>query len=149
MGVGTGTRNPHPGMGHYAHRDGYNVLYGDWSAKWYGDPQQGIVYWTGRINDSGIIAPYQETVLGAMSGAYGYGKSLAVNGIMNGTDAGSSGTGWEVKPGTRDLSGKRYNENSVYYEDDALTVWHTFDMANGMDVDGKEPKDKFGNYPPK
>ena len=28
------------GMGFYAHRDGYNVLYGDWHARWYGDPQQ-------------------------------------------------------------------------------------------------------------
>jgi len=34
-----------PGMGFYGHRDGYNVLYGDWSAKWYGDPQQRIMYW--------------------------------------------------------------------------------------------------------
>lgn len=34
-----------PGMGWYAHRDGYNVLYGDWSAKWYGDPQQQIMWW--------------------------------------------------------------------------------------------------------
>ena len=34
-----------PGMGQYAHRDGYNVLYGDWSAKWYGDPEQRIIWW--------------------------------------------------------------------------------------------------------
>ena len=33
-----------PGYGYYAHRDGYNVLYGDWSAKWYGDPQQRIMW---------------------------------------------------------------------------------------------------------
>jgi prepilin-type N-terminal cleavage/methylation domain-containing protein len=33
------------GMGIYAHRDGYNVLYGDWSAKWYGDPQQRLIWW--------------------------------------------------------------------------------------------------------
>ncbi len=33
-----------PGYGRYAHRDGYNVLYGDWSASWYGDPQQRIMY---------------------------------------------------------------------------------------------------------
>jgi len=34
-----------PGYGVYAHRDGYNVLYGDWSAKWYGDPQQQLIWW--------------------------------------------------------------------------------------------------------
>jgi hypothetical protein len=33
------------GDGYYAHRDGYNVLYGDWSAKWYGDPQQRFIWW--------------------------------------------------------------------------------------------------------
>jgi len=34
-----------PGMGAYGHRDGYNVLYGDWHAKWYGDPQQQFIWW--------------------------------------------------------------------------------------------------------
>lgn len=33
-----------PGDGYYEHRDGYNVLYGDWSARWYGDPQQRIMW---------------------------------------------------------------------------------------------------------
>ena len=33
------------GNGWYAHRDGYNVLYGDWHAKWYGDPQQRFMWW--------------------------------------------------------------------------------------------------------
>jgi len=33
-----------PGYGIYAHRDGYNVLYGDWSAKWYGDPRKRILW---------------------------------------------------------------------------------------------------------
>jgi hypothetical protein len=33
-----------PGMAQYAHRDGYNVLYGDWSARWYGDPNQQIMW---------------------------------------------------------------------------------------------------------
>jgi hypothetical protein len=34
-----------PGDGYWGHRDGYNVLYGDWSAKWYGDPQQRLIWW--------------------------------------------------------------------------------------------------------
>ena len=33
------------GMGQEGHREGYNVLYGDWHAKWYGDPQQAIIWW--------------------------------------------------------------------------------------------------------
>jgi hypothetical protein len=32
------------GAGFLGHRDGYNVLYGDWSARWYGDPQQAIIW---------------------------------------------------------------------------------------------------------
>jgi hypothetical protein len=48
---GYGTRVPGPGFGFYAHRDGYNVLYGDWSAKWYGDPQQQIMWWPINLND--------------------------------------------------------------------------------------------------
>ena len=35
--------------GNQCHKDGYNVLYGDGHAAWYGDPQQRIVWW--RCND--------------------------------------------------------------------------------------------------
>ena len=35
---------PTVGYGNYAHQEGYNVLYGDWHAKWYGDPQQRIMW---------------------------------------------------------------------------------------------------------
>jgi len=34
-----------PGGGHYAHRTGYNVLYGDAHVAWYGDPQGRIAHW--------------------------------------------------------------------------------------------------------
>jgi len=43
---GRGQKTTDPGYGIYAHREGYNVLYGDWHAQWYGDPQQRIIYWT-------------------------------------------------------------------------------------------------------
>ena len=42
-----------PGFGKFAHRDGYNVLYGDYHAAWYGDPQQQIIYWPTQQNKSG------------------------------------------------------------------------------------------------
>ena len=32
--------------GMQAHREGYNVLYGDGHAAWYGDPQQQVIWWT-------------------------------------------------------------------------------------------------------
>ena len=34
-----------PGLGWHGHRDGYNVLYGDWSAKWLGDPKGRFLWW--------------------------------------------------------------------------------------------------------
>lgn len=34
-----------PGFGEYVHRDGYNVLYGDYGVRWYGDNEQRIIYW--------------------------------------------------------------------------------------------------------
>ena len=41
-----------PGMALYAHREGYNVLYGDGSANWFGDPQQKILWWSSQWNAS-------------------------------------------------------------------------------------------------
>ena len=35
-----------PGLGAWAHRDGYNVLYGDGAASWRGDPQQRMMWMT-------------------------------------------------------------------------------------------------------
>ena len=38
--------NPFPGRGAETHIEGYNVLYGDWHVKWYGDPEGQIIwYW--------------------------------------------------------------------------------------------------------
>jgi prepilin-type processing-associated H-X9-DG protein len=34
-----------PGMGWWAHKDGYNVLYGDGHAQFYGDPKQTMMWW--------------------------------------------------------------------------------------------------------
>ena len=33
------------GNGFYAHRDGYNVLFGDWSARWVGDADLRMMWW--------------------------------------------------------------------------------------------------------
>lgn len=44
-----------PGLAKWHHRDGYNVLYGDLSAAWYGDPQQRIAWWTGVDGTQGSL----------------------------------------------------------------------------------------------
>jgi len=41
---GTSTQHGVPGFGALAHREGYNVLYGDSHVAWYGDPQQTLMY---------------------------------------------------------------------------------------------------------
>ena len=46
---------PGPGEGWYGHREGYNVLYGDWHAKWYGDPTETIMFWP-FYSTSGVAA---------------------------------------------------------------------------------------------
>ena len=40
------------GIGLLGHRDGYNVLYGDGHAAWWGDPQQRIIWHTQSYNDT-------------------------------------------------------------------------------------------------
>ena len=40
-----------PGFGIAAHRDAYNVLYGDGSARLFGDPQESIVWHSSGLND--------------------------------------------------------------------------------------------------
>jgi len=36
-----------PGCGYYAHREGYNVLYGDGHVAWASDQQQRFIWWVG------------------------------------------------------------------------------------------------------
>ncbi len=40
-----------PGWGWYAHKDGYNVLYGDNHARWVGDGTQRILYYDDPISN--------------------------------------------------------------------------------------------------
>jgi prepilin-type processing-associated H-X9-DG protein len=48
-----------PGDGIFAHRQGYNVLYGDGSARWQGDPQGTLIWMTLPVGPhGGIDTPY-------------------------------------------------------------------------------------------
>ena len=44
------------GAGHMAHRDGYNVLYGAGNVRWYGDPQEHIMWEDYAPTDSSDMA---------------------------------------------------------------------------------------------
>jgi prepilin-type processing-associated H-X9-DG protein len=50
-----GALYPYPCDGLYAHKDGYNVLYGDGHGAWLGDPQQ---QWIWITNHAGRASPW-------------------------------------------------------------------------------------------
>jgi len=52
-----------PGVGDFAHRDGYNVYYGDNHAAWYGDPQRRIAWWQGSNTSSAYMRTLYTGVL--------------------------------------------------------------------------------------
>ena len=119
----TGEAWPHyePGEGAQGHRDGYNVLYGDGSARWHGDPQQRIAWHVMHDDTSGTIGRWE-------------GKSSASQWGLYANQL--SDVGYEPTYG----SGSRY----AYAHHGPVLLWHTMDAANGLDVDadeGVEPGD--------
>jgi len=102
------------GMGYYAHRDGYNVLYGDWSAKWYGDPEGRLMWWLydgpfyfGGANDGWWPQMHRAVCLNFVR------EWLGVHGLANPVAA-----------------------TDVTYETNkrAATMWHILDVFAGVDV---------------
>ena len=104
--------DPIVGDGYFAHRDGYNVLYGDWSAKWYGDPQELIMWW-----------PYMANA----GTAYLATGALQFNGLK-----------WYEGQDNVANYGAAPNMSTVsmnYYR--AEMIWHMLDTVNSVDVDAK------------
>ncbi len=103
------------GYGLLGHRDGYNVLYGDGSAKWIGDPQQQII-WHGQAYGS-------SSLVGAPEGQLQY--YLLANNLFQGTNAG--GVPFTNAAGVSDESNWNWRYSSA-------KVWHGFDAASGVDA---------------
>jgi hypothetical protein len=93
-----------PGYGNYAHRQGYNVLYGDWSAQWYEDADRQIMWWPDIADHPGWHGTYYYT--------------LAMNVV---TDYYTLN---ETPPVRHPPTGMR----------GAVAVWHRLDTHNGVDV---------------
>jgi len=93
------------GMGITAHRDGYNVLYGDWSAKWFGDPQQKIIWHSTGTNPSTLGGIPRDL----LSANFFYGQ-------------------WGPWCDSSGVSAAAVIQNN------AADVWHGFDTAAGVDV---------------
>ena len=88
---------------------------GDWSAKWYGDPQLQIMFWS---RDRAIFTSH-----------YGYYEhGMTCNTLL------------DIESRNYGAGGSRY----LYKEEKgAGYVWHLFDVANDVDVDVDEPRTSF------
>lgn len=94
-----------PGFGEFAHRDGYNVLYGDYSSRWYGDPKRRIAWWS-------------EHESGSASRDYGY--------YSKGLWSSAHYVAGQIPGGETDFpAGARMG---------MPLVWHQFDVAAGIDA---------------
>ena len=102
--------NPPAPLGHgwFAHREGYNVLYGDWHAKWYGDPQQRYIWWP--IVD--------------MHGAGYSGRAY----VFSACSTESTGVYWYER-----LDGIEPSQGA--FEECSVGAWHTLDVAADVDVE--------------
>jgi len=102
-----------PGMGNWAHKDGYNVLYGDGHIFWAGDPKQELMYW--QMNN----------VNGTRWGFLGLWNASISDWNFTSTDVpmGSGGSGGALGP---------------VYNNGSPMIWHRLDVAGGIDggVDG-------------
>ena len=111
-----------PGEGVYAHKEGYNVLYGDWHAKWLGDPKQQFIWWP----------EHEWADLNAACGsstANNWYQSMNVQ-----CNTGASGLNWftQLNGQTWDYwftatEGYNWKEGSGY-------AWHLLDVAGGVDA---------------
>jgi prepilin-type N-terminal cleavage/methylation domain-containing protein len=101
-----------PGDNGFTHREGYNVLYGDWGARWYGDAEQRIIWWDQRNNDYGDRDSNQIGFWTTTLCMFNY-TTLSFD-----TNSGRAG----YAPGSAN-----YRERSWY------TIWHYFDTAGNLD----------------
>jgi len=107
---------PPVGEGYYAHRDGYNVLYGDGHVRWYGDPQQQFMWWPAMYYD---FWPSSLRMLATLAnGTQGTGLTWWYN---------SDGSDWNWWSDPRQ-NRKVWNKGGTY-------AWHLLDVAAGIDVD--------------
>jgi len=93
------------GMGIASHREGYNVLYGDGRAKFYGDPQEGII-WGPQGTYWNTLSTFADGMLHTWASNYWYMQTYPYEGTID----------------------DRYSYSAVQ-------VWHRLDVAGGVDVD--------------
>ena len=140
-----------PGMGQYAHRDGYNVLYGDWSAKWYGDSEQRILWWPSCSQMGGAWKTWDTLRVCRTARNIILQWRFLDDGVPIRIDLGAPYNDTVIYAGPTEGGVHRYKDmdfmskfagwdgNDPAYLTDNVRIWHIFDQANGYDVDIDEP----------
>ena len=106
------------GEGHYGHRDGYNILYGDGHVVWYEDQEKQFLWWP-EIGAEQIMPTSYYT-------RYWY---WGVNTMCN---TGASGLGWWAMPdGSEWWATTRRASNAT---NSGTYAWHVLDNAADIDV---------------
>jgi len=113
--------NKEPGSVFWGHRDGYNVLYGDWSARWYGDPEERISWWKTYTYNGGDVREdnHNDAIYNICASTFS--DVEAVEGYSYPTDVAR-------------VSGSASSPVTSWYHKGGIAVWHTFDTAAGVDV---------------
>ena len=96
------------GMGMSAHRQGYNVLYGDWHATWWGDPNETLIW---HLQDDG------DSTTRAASNSF----TLASNGVCGENGGGFNRLGQQ-------------GVGQAHCQAHAFSVWHELDVSGGVDA---------------
>ena len=101
--------------GAQCHKDGYNALYGDNHAEWYGDPQQRIIWWEEKFYGGHMAGPAHP----------GTNKDWCARSYPN------------IGPSAQLSHYRRING--------AWLIWHTMDVSAGVDVDADYREGEYGN----
>ena len=109
-----------PGPGYFGHRDGYNVLYGDWHAKWYGDPQERFIWWPD--NPYVVAGGYYDVRFGGDTNVLTDGVACDANGTP------------------RYAIGSSYRTKNMH-QGGVVLQWHLLDASNGVDVGAPSPNE--------
>jgi prepilin-type processing-associated H-X9-DG protein len=103
--------------GNYAHKEGYNVLYADGAARWFGDPDQRVIFSITQVT----TWSYGQSFITQQDGDICVPPEYLVGGYMN-----HSYPQYYNASQTSEVKHIQY-AGAQYY-------WHMFDQANGMDV---------------
>jgi len=114
------------GDGYYAHKKGYNVLYGDWHARWFGDANGRFMWWPNHFGWESTPA-----ILDTGGKPWLYLESF-INTQTNVLATPLDGQGYRLIYRVKDKC------FSTPIDDDGPFAWHILDTAAGLDVGAEE-----------